>query len=980
MNSEVGSRNEDDWVLDNVDGFYERTHSRLDTEMGVGGLFWASGNQGRPSVGTRAGSETRAQQANPRPKLRERTQAGIVDDTAWPKRAPGSLRKSREQTQFGRGQLSVVSCFLFGVILVLAPGRPAMLCSDWWLCGLKLANLPDILINVRMTVAKSPDLLPGTARLPLGPPASRRPRNGRSSPPAYGLTPARDTTEVPKMQLLRTASWLLAGAILLVFPAAGRAGDTARRVDFNRQIRPILSEACYQCHGPDQNKRKAELRLDLREGLFRSADGTTIVVPGKPDESELLSRISSDDADLRMPPPKHAAALEPEQIDLIERWISEGAEWKGHWAYIPPSRPRAPETKRDRRAAGEIDRFVRAGVLVNGLEPSAPADKRTLIRRLSFDLLGLPPTPAEVLDFERDTSSYGYERLIDRLMASPHFGERMAIFWLDLVRFADTTGYHGDNHVDIYLFRDYVIRSFNTNKPFDRFTVEQLAGDLVESPTDETRIASGYNRLLLTTQEGGAQAKEYMAKYSADRVRNVSTVWLGSTMGCCECHDHKYDPFKTREFYSMAAFFVDIKETVIGVQEPTEFPNEEQAREEELLGQEIAPLKAIKAPSGAEKRKLAELQKRLTDLRKQIPTTLISTRVEPRVMRVLPRGNWLNETGEVVLPGVPESLPVLAGANKERATRLDLARWLVSRQNPLPARVMVNRLWKLFFGQGLVTTMDDFGSQGALPSHPELLDWLASEFTESGWDVKAMIRKMVMSETYRQSSSVSEERRMHDPGNRWLAHQSRFRLDAELVRDNALFLSGLFCDKIGGRSVKPYQPPGYWVFLNFPKRDWTADQGQDRYRRGLYTYWQRMFLHPSLLAFDASTREECVVERPRSNTPLQALVLLNDPTYVEAARAFAARMIREGGAEVKARIERGFQLALARAPRGREVPVLIALLEQHYDQFRADPAAAGALLATGLAPPPPDIDPVELAAWTSVARVLLNLQETASRS
>ncbi len=788
-----------------------------------------------------------------------------------------------------------------------------------------------------------------------------------------------DTTEEPMMRLVRSAAGLLAGAILMVLPAPGRAGDTRVRVDFNRQVRPILSESCYQCHGPDQNKRKADLRLDLREGIFRSADDTTIVVPGKPDESELVARISADDPESRMPPPKHGDRLKPEQVELIKRWVAEGAEWKGHWAYLPPARPHAPSSKTDRPPAGVIDDFVHAGLLANGLEASPPAEERTLIRRLSFDLIGLPPAPGEVAQFENDKTGYAYERLVDRLLASPHFGERMAIFWLDLVRFADTTGYHGDNHVDISLFRDYVIRSFNANKPFDRFTVEQLAGDLVESPTDETRIASGYNRLLLTTQEGGAQAKEYMAKYSADRVRNVSTVWLGSTMGCCECHDHKYDPFKTREFYSLAAFFADIKETVIGVQEPTEFPSAEQAREKQGLAQEIAPLKAIKKPSEADRRKLGELEKRLAELRKRIPTTLVSSSVEPRVMRVLPRGNWLNETGEVVQPGVPAALPGLA-SKTDRATRLDLARWLVSRQNPLPARVMVNRLWKLFFGQGLVTTMDDFGSQGAPASHPELLDWLACEFTESGWDVKAMIRRMVTSETYRQSSSVSEESRLRDPGNRWLARQGRFRLDAELVRDNALSLSGLLCEKIGGPSVKPYQPPGYWVFLNFPKRDWTADQGKDRYRRGLYTYWQRMFLHPSLLAFDASTREECVVERPRSNTPLQALVLLNDPTYIEAARALAARMIQEGGTEAKGRIERGFQLALSRAPRGQELHVLSTLLEHHYDQYRADPAAAGALVGTGVAPNPPGIDPVELAAWTSVARVLLNLQETSSRS
>jgi hypothetical protein len=788
-----------------------------------------------------------------------------------------------------------------------------------------------------------------------------------------------DRIQEPTMGLARSTPWLAAGVFWLLAPAAARAGDAAVKVDFNRQIRPILSESCYQCHGPDQNKRKAKLRLDVREGLFRSAEGITVVVPGKPDESELVERISSDDPELRMPPAKSGSRLSPDQVKLITRWVAEGAEWKGHWAYLSPVRPRAPEMKSDRAAAGMIDRFVRERAAAAGLEPSPRADARTLVRRLSFDLLGLPPLPSDVEQFEHDKSRDSYERLVDRLLASPAFGERMAIFWLDLVRYADTTGYHGDNHVDIYLFRNYVIRSFNANKPFDRFTIEQLAGDLVPAPTEETRIASGYNRLLQTTQEGGAQAKEYMAKYTADRVRNVSTVWLGSTLGCAECHDHKYDPFSTREFYSLGAFFADVQETVIGVQQPTAFPTAAQASAQEAVARELAPMKAIKKPSDAEAKKLAALEKRMAELRRQIPTTLISTKVEPRMMRVLPRGNWLNESGAVVSPGVPGVLPSLASSGG-RANRLDLAHWLASKQNPLPARVMVNRLWKVFFGQGLVTTLDDFGSQGMPPSHPELLDWLACEFTESGWDVKGLIRKMVMSETYRQTSNVTEPRRLRDPGNRLLARQSRFRLDAELVRDSALALSGLLCEKIGGPSVKPYQPPGYWVFLNFPKRDWTSDRGPDQYRRGLYTYWQRTFLHPSLLAFDASTREECVVDRPRSNTPLQALVLLNDPTFVESARAFAARMIHEGGASARARVERGFQLALSRPPRGQEVPILIDLMQHHFDQYRADPGAARALLSAGLEPNPPDIDPVELAAWTSIARVLLNLHETLSRS
>ena len=774
------------------------------------------------------------------------------------------------------------------------------------------------------------------------------------------------------------ARWWLTIAFLLI-PTVTRAGNDPASVDFNRQIRPILSESCYQCHGPDVNKRKADLRLDLRDGLFQSVSGTTIVAPGNPAESELLARITADDPELRMPPPKSGGHVSPEQIDLIKRWIAEGAAWKGHWAYLPPTRPTLPATHAQSPLTNEIDRFIQARLAREQLQPAPPADRRVLVRRLSFDLIGLPPTPAEVDAFVNDIRPDAYERLVDRLIASPHYGERMAIFWLDLVRFADTTGYHSDNHVDLYLFRDYVIRAFNANKPFDRFTIEQLAGDLVDSPTDETRIASGYNRLLQTTQEGGGQAKEYMAKYSADRVRNVSTVWLAATVGCAECHDHKFDPYKTREFYSLSAFFADVKETAVGVQEPTRFPSRAQAEVLEPIDCELACLKAIKNPTDAQRHELAELEKHRKALLEQIPSSLVTISVVPRPIHVLPRGNWLDESGPVVLPTVPAFLPQLV-VNERRATRLDLARWLVARDNPLVARVMVNRLWKLVFGQALVSTPDDFGSQGAWPTHPELLDWLACQFIDDGWNIKGMIKRMVMTDTYRQSSTASESTRQRDPGNTWLSRQNRYRLDAELIRDGALACSALLSGEIGGPSVKPYQPAGYWTFLNFPKRDYVTDKGENQYRRGLYTYWQRTFLHPSLLAFDASTREECVVQRPRSNTPLQALVLLNDPSYVEAARGFAARVIREGGADPQARLDRAFRLALSRPARPEEVSVLISLLTRHYNQYAAQPAAARALLSAGQSPIPTDIDPAELAAWTSVARVLLNLHETITRS
>jgi hypothetical protein len=447
-------------------------------------------------------------------------------------------------------------------------------------------------------------------------------------------------------------------------------------------------------------------------------------------------------------------------------------------------------------------------------------------------------------------------------------------------------------------------------------------------------------------------------------------------MGCAECHDHKYDPFTSRDFYSLAAFFADVNETAVGVQVPARFPTREQAEALRKLTERKTALKAAKSATEAERR---ALDREIEMLSAQIPTSLVSESVSPRMTRLLPRGNWLDESGPVMQPQVPVTLGKVA-TEQARATRLDLARWLTARDNPLVSRVVVNRLWKLVFGQGLTATPDDLGSQGGLPTHPDLLDWLATEFIESDWDLKAIIKQMVASRAYRRSSTASALMRLKDPGNRWLARQNRFRIDAELVRDNALAVSGMLTTKIGGRSVKPYQPPGYWIFLNFPKRDYTPDHGADQYRRGLYTYWQRTFLHPSLLAFDASTREECVVDRPRSNTPLQALVLLNDPTYTECARALAIRVIREGGSEAASRVDRAFRLVLARPPRPQEASLLLTLVEKHCRQLQADRGAARALLGIGDAPIPLDTDAVELAAWISAARVLLNLQETVTRS
>ncbi len=780
----------------------------------------------------------------------------------------------------------------------------------------------------------------------------------------------------------------------------GLIANGAEPVDFNRDVRPILSEHCFACHGPDHRVREADLRLDTEDGLFADRDGYRIVAPGDSSASELIARVTSDDPNMVMPPTESNKSLTPRQIDTLKRWVTEGATWEGHWAYVAPVRPTVPDIP----GKSVIDRFVQAQLTSRGLKPSPQADRTTLIRRLSFDLRGLPPTAAEVREFLADDRQDAYEKLVDRFMDSDAYGERMAQYWLDLVRYADTNGIHGDNHRNIWLYRDYVIQAFNDNKPFDVFTIEQLAGDMVEQPTDETRIASGYNRLLMTTREGGAQPKEYTAKYAADRVRNVSEVWLGTTMGCAECHDHKFDPVLTKDFYSMAAFFADVQETAVGQQKETPMPSEEQTSKLNELDGEIAQVRqelnrrtpklaVAEKPDGKTKpdvivelatpelNPLRDQLKKLEQARQQvdqsIPRTLVTTAVKPRTIRVLPRGNWLDDSGPIVSPAAPEFLPSL---NVEgRANRLDLAHWLVAEENPLTARVYVNRLWKLFFGEGLVRTPGDLGSQGAWPTHPRLLDWLAVEFRESGWDVKHMVRLIVNSETYRQSSQVSPSQREADPFNHWLARQSRWRLPAETIRDNVLAVSELLNREIGGPSVKPYQPAGYWSHLNFPRRKWQADTGSDQYRRGLYTYWCRTFLHPSMLAFDASTREECTVQRPRSNTPLQALVLLNDPTFVEAARALAATILENAGSTDESRIEAIFLPVLSRTPSAEEMTLLLDLVRQHRTQYADEPTAVADLLAVGQTKSPESVDPVELAAWTSVSRTLLNLNETITR-
>lgn len=768
------------------------------------------------------------------------------------------------------------------------------------------------------------------------------------------------------------------------------AGPSAAEVDFNRDIRPILSDNCFACHGPDQHKRKAKLRLDSFEGALKGSESGTALVPGKPDESELVYRILESDPDEIMPPPKSHKKLTREQKELLKQWVAEGGKYAEAWTYLAPRKHPVPAVQTKGWGENWVDNFILAKLEKLKLAPSPDADPVTLVRRLHFDLIGLPPTSEEVEDFVRrwkEDPAACVEATADKLLASPHYGERMAMYWLDLVRYADTCGYHGDQDQSISPYRDYVIDAFNDNLSFDRFTREQLAGDLLPNSSVDQKIATGYNRLLQTSHEGGVQAKEYLAIYFADRVRNVSNVWMGATVGCAQCHDHKYDPYTSKDFYAFGAFFADIDEAQhfkVGSNSlPTKRPPEldvHSKRERERLKK----LEELLVTGKFTKEGLKQLQDEIAALKKAKRRTMITVATEPRTIRILPRGNWLDDSGPVVEPAFPEFLtkdhPSRAGT---RLTRLDLANWFTDTREGtggLTARVMANRFWYLVFGTGIAKRLDDFGGQGEAPVHPELLDNLAVEFYESGWDVKHLMKLLVTSQTYRQSSLEPADLRERDPYNRLLARQSRFRLPAETIRDNALAISGLLRRDSGGASTKPYQPPGYYRHLNFPTRKYAHHGDERQWRRGVYVHWQRQFLHPMLRAFDAPTREECTAERPRSNTPTAAMVLLNDPTFVESARVFAERILKEGGKTNKTRLEFAYREALSRPPDDKEKEIMGKLFTLANMEFKADGAAAKKLISSGQAPAIPNLDPIEHATWTTIARAILNLSETYTRN
>jgi hypothetical protein len=1020
---------------------------------------------------------------------------------------------------------------------------------------------------------------------------------------------------------------LLCGAFLFLPPLA-RADEPA--ISFNRDIRPILSENCYQCHGPDEKKRAVKLRLDTREGATEARKKGAAIVPGNASKSNLIARLT--DVDDPMPPLATGKKLTPQQVVLLKKWIDQGAQWQGHWAFIAPNRMEPPKVRDEALVRTAIDRFILARLEKEGLKLARAADRVTLIRRVTLDLTGLPPTIQEVEAALQDKDNNWYEKLVDRLLASPRYGEHQARHWLDLARYGDTHGLHFDNERTLWMYRDWVIAAFNTNKRFDRFAVEQLAGDLLPNATLDQRVATGFNRCNVTTSEGGSINEEVLVRYAVDRTETMSTVFMGLTLGCAVCHDHKFDPISQKEFYRLYAFFnaaadaamdgnaqgpppilklptaaqearlkaldgqlavarknitellakadpmdetqangetrIEPKEFVWiddtapkgaqlhgntpwefvgapdhpvysgkksmrrsgqgvtqhyfekadpGLQigegdklfahvylDPKALPrsimlqfNDGTWEHRAYWGDDAIPWGTAGAPSrlamgplpkagewvrleveaskvglkagavlngwaftqfdgtvywdkagivtrtpqggqsfasqaeweafqktqtkatlpqpvkdalkvAADKRtdaqkktirdhyvehvslktrplfeplhkELAALDKEKKDLEAAIPMTMVMADLpQPRDTHVLIRGAY-NKKGEKVSAGVPQIFPPLP--NDALPNRLGLAQWLTDPKHPLTARVAVNRFWQQYFGRGLVKTAEDFGVQGEWPTHPELLDWLAVEFIDSGWDVKRLHKLMVMSAAYQQASEVSAELLKRDPENILLARGPRFRLDAEVVRDAALSVSGLLHEQIGGRSVKPYQPPGIWEAIGFngsTTREFKRDSGTALYRRSLYTFWKRTAPPPSLMAFDAPSRETCVARRARTNTPLQALVLMNDEQYIEAARHLAERMMTAGASPAE-RLAFGFRLATSRLPTDREAAVLLKLYDKHLARYRASKDAAEKLLAVGESKRNGKLDAAEHAAYTMAANLILNLDETITK-
>ena len=763
---------------------------------------------------------------------------------------------------------------------------------------------------------------------------------------------------------------VLLALVAFGFAPAVRAQE---KVDFNRDVRPILSNNCFQCHGPDEKTRKGKLRLDTAEGALAAS-----VVPGKPDASELIARVIAphDDA-AAMPPSKSGKRLTAKEVDTLKAWIKDGAKYSAHWAYIKPALPAVPKTKF--ATANAVDAFLFARLEKEGLKPQPEADRYALARRVALDLTGLPPTAAEVEAFVTDKAANAYEKFVDRMLAKPAYGEHFARFWLDLARYADSAGYADDPLRTIWKYRDYVIESFNANKRFDAFTIEQLAGDLLPKPTLEQQIATAFHRNTMTNSEGGTNDEEFRNVAVVDRVNTTFLVWMGTSMACAQCHTHKYDPLTQIEYFRAFAFFNNTADADRSDESPKlDFWTDKQREDRADLEGRIADLEALlkgrkQNEAQTERAALAGLKKQLAGMKPEtsVPVMKELTGAQRRKTRLQYRGNFL-DLGDEVTEGTPAALH--AFPKDAPKTRLEFAKWLVSSENPLTARVIANRFWEHIFGTGIVRTSEEFGIQGELPSHPELLDWLAVDF-QRDWDVKRFLKVLVTSSAYRQSAKVTPEAFERDPENRLLARGPRVRLTAEMVRDQALSAAGLLSPKVLGPSVRPQQP-NLGVSAAFGGSiDWQTSTGEDKFRRGVYTQWRRSNPYPSMSAFDAPNRDTCVVRRTRTNTPLQALVTMNDPVYIEAAQALARRTIAQGGKTTEERAAFALKACLVRPATDAELSRLVKLYDDAKAKFAKDATKATQFATAPLGPLPKGVEAVDAAAWTVVANVILNLDE-----
>lgn len=730
-------------------------------------------------------------------------------------------------------------------------------------------------------------------------------------------------------------------------------------VSYNKDVLPILASKCFACHGTDAAQRKADLRLDVEESAYAERDGVRALVPGDLKESALIERVFTHDEDDVMPPVKENSALTETEKATLRQWVQEGAKYERHWAFITPKKPKVPELD---GATSAIDAFLQARLRDEELPPQKEATRADWLRRVTFDLSGLPPSVEELDAFLKDESEDAHATVVDRLLGSPRYGERMAVWWLDGARYGDSHGYDNDLESSQWPWRNWVMEAFNANMPYDQFTLEQLAGDLLPNPTESQILATGFNRNHRIQTEGGAIDEEWRTEYVIDRVETMGAVWMGLTLTCARCHDHKYDPISQKEFYQLFSLFnnLDEKGFINNLRGAAEPRIRYRAKEFEAESKKIAESELSKG----------DKEKRQKELESRHPSVMIMREMEkPRQAHVLKRGQY-DAPGEKVEPGLPQAFSKTPAGP---VTRLQLAQWLIDGKHPLTARVVVNRLWEQIFGTGLVESSENLGVQTDWPSHPELLDWLAVDFVESGWDIKRLLKSMVLSQAYLQSDAVRADHLVKDPSNRLLARGPRTRLPAEMIRDQALFVSGLLVERQGGPSWWVYQPAGLW--LEVEKRGtFVQDHGEKLYRRSIYSRIRRTVAPPSMRIFDMPSREMCTVKRPRTNTPMQALALMNEVTYVEAAKKFAERMMTKGGT-AKERIAWGFRSATMREASADELKILVGGYERRLARFQKNTKAAEDLLAQGESKVAGYFDKPQLAALATVANVILNLDE-----